>query len=122
MEEKQAQIEIMKYRQLGFNEEQLIEIKAGLLDGLDVTTYARLDISAADMNHIRKSLYFNTNATKSEDIQKELEKADLVAIEEPQEKKQQEIKKQNIELATIAIVICAISIILSVVFLIKRFM
>jgi len=82
MEDNQLQA-LAKYQNQGFSQEQLEEIELGLQSGYDVSIYARLDIPASEMAHIRK--YLNLYKSKDSEVKKE-EKDDFDKVNEEYKK------------------------------------
>lgn len=105
--------ELSKYFGKGFNEEQLSEIKEGLEMGVDISTYAKPNIPASEMNHIRKSLYAKINPQAVEVTFEE-----KYSREKQEEYQRQKVKSQQ-ELGMIAIFIALVVYVLFIVFIIK---
>ena len=66
-----------KYQNSGFTEDQLLEIKKGIEEDLDISMYARVLIPASEMAYIRKALHF-----KKVEIPKKEEEEDFDKIDE----------------------------------------
>lgn len=118
MTEKEMQLELNKYQQLGFNKDQLIEIQNGLIDGLDVSSYAKLEISAENMNGIRRSLFYGSHhpyeTTPEEELFEETE-------EEKEQLRKEERQKANRELAWIALGFSLVATFTSLLYVINFF-
>lgn len=118
MTEQEMQLELNKYQQMGFNRDQLIEIQNGLLDGLDVAAYAKIEISAENMNGIRRSLFYGVNhpheTTPEEEVLLETE-------EEKEEIKKEERQKANRELAYIALAFSLFALIANISYVVNFF-
>lgn len=105
-----------QYMNQGFNSEQLNEIRIGLEDELDVSFYARRDMPASEMMYIRKELYKNHLLEKTREesaLKLQKEKAE----EKTAIKQLDEIKKRR-ELAIISLVIFAISVIGTILYIV----
>lgn len=102
-----------RYKEMGFDEDQLDEIKQGIIEGHDVLTYARLDIPAVEMAHIRKSLNFQKSLDK-------YDKKEPEPVQEEKEEEQVEVKEEvyltkHEKLASAATALAEISIAISIV-------
>jgi len=73
---------LKRYKNAGFSDEQLDEIQKGLVEGFDVSIYARVNIPASEMAYIRKYLFYKKGIKEEEqealenpeDIEKDFEK------------------------------------------------
>ena len=66
MPDKTVDEKFRQYLGQGFDDEQLQEIKLGLIDGLDVTKYARTTMPAGEMAHLRKQMNYEASLNKPE--------------------------------------------------------
>ena len=107
---------LSKYFGKGFNEEQLEEIKVGLEQDLDISLYARVEMPASEMNHVRKSLYAKKHPEEN-----------VISFEEKyNQEKQEEYLRQKIksqqELGVIALIIALLIFVVFIIFSIKVLM
>lgn len=110
MKDKQQQLKF--YERMGFDDEQLDEIKKGIEDGLDISVYARKDMPAKEMAHIRKSMNFKKSLNS---VVNERNDIDTSSNEEEIEvrTKEESIAEMAIVLGEASIVIAVIAILLS---------
>lgn len=66
MTDKSVNEQFKNYLGQGFDEHQLQEIKLGLIDGLDVTRYARTSMPAGEMAYLRKQMNYEASLNKPE--------------------------------------------------------
>ena len=114
---KKNQKQYRFYQSLEFDDEQLDEIKKGIDDGLDVSVYARSNMPASEMAHIRKSMNFKRSLNAVVNPQDD---KDTSNIEEEINAKTKEEKLTDVaigigEVSIVAAVIAALLAILRII-------
>lgn len=97
---------------MDFDDEQLDEIKKGIEDDLDVSVYARTNMPAQEMAHIRKVMNFNRSLNNVVQPKDDIEtSANEVKIEA--RTKEESIAEAALVLGEVSIVAAVITILLA---------